>query len=401
MDKISYAIIGIIAFLISCNAPKDSSEVLFGYDQDRLKWISEIQQELIDKKLTGSNHILIYKDNRVIYNQICNSGHPEDKDITSETLFPIWSMSKPITTVAVMILFEEGKLLLDDPIGKYLPELDSMNYLDENGNIYRCEENITIRHLLTHKSGISYHPQEIDGKFYLINDREYKDLEDFVKKTGEYPLLFEPGTQYLYGLNTAVLGRLVEVISGQEYYSFLKERLFDPLNMSNTDFDLAEDERNYFQPLFLISDTAQNPYTTENDELSYQPGSKVQLGGEGLISTTDDYSHFCEMLLHNGIYKGKRILSPTSVSWMHQPENDCPFNGFKSGFTFFHLTDPLADGSLSPQGIFGWGGYHNTWFWIDQENELFGLIMTRGSGSITDRSSVFQQVRLATYQAIY
>ena len=309
----------IVSFLVSCNTASNESraqEYQSGYDPVRIQRIKDLQQELIDDGLMGSSHVVIYKDGRMIYNQIVNSEHPDDKEITDETIFPIWSMSKPITTVATMILFEEGKFMLDDPVGKYIPELNSLQCIDNEGNIYPCKNKITIRDLLTHESGYGYYPEVFEGKF--------SDLGDFVTKIAEIPLSFEPGTEHQYGLSNAILGRLIEVLSGQGLYEFLKDRIFDPLEMSDTDFDLTADEREHFQPLFRLQDTSIGYYTTEFDELSYQPGSKVQLGGEGLVSTTSDYCNFCEMLLNNGVFHGKRILSPTSISWMHQPQNDAP-----------------------------------------------------------------------------
>lgn len=195
------------------------------------------------------------------------------------------------------------------------------------------------------------------------------------------------------------MGRLVEVVSGQDFYDFLKERIFDPLEMPNTNFGLSENDRKRFQPLLRLNINSPGFYSHEFDELSYQEGSKVKLGGEGLISTATDYSHFCEMLLNDGIYNGTRILSPASIGWMHEPQTiESGFPGFDSGFTFFHLSNPIRDGGLSPEGIFGWGGYHSTWFWIDQKNDLFGLIMTRKTPFST---SLFKKVRIATYQSIY
>lgn len=400
MNRFFYFII-VAGFFASCNSvtkKSESQEFQRGYDPVRIQRIADLQQELIDEEITGSSHVVIYKDDRMIYNNIVNSGHSGDLDITDETLFPIWSMSKPITTVAVMILFEEGKFMLDDPVGKYLPELDSLQCLDEEGNEYPCNNQVTIRHLLTHESGFGYYPEVHDGKYYLVNDKNFSDLEDFTIKIAKNPLHFEPGTKYQYGLNTAILGRLIEVISGRGFYDFLKERIFDPLDMPDTDFDLTDDERKRFQPLYQLNDTTIGYYTREFDELSYQPESKVQLGGEGLVTTTADYCHFCEMLLNNGVYNGERILSPTSIAWMHHPLTEGLFYGFKSGFTFYHLTDPLKDGALSPEGIFGWGGYHQTWFWIDQQNDLFGLIMIRRSGP--GSFSIFKKFRIATYQAL-
>lgn len=390
----------VLGFLISCNSTVQKSETQEGYDPARIQRIADLQQELIDDGIMGGSHVVIYKGDRMIYDKIVNSGHEGDLDITDETIFPIWSMSKPITTVAAMILFEDCKFMLDDPVGKYLPELDSLQCLDEDGNKYPCENKVTIRHLLAHKSGIDYSSwspwSEVQDSIEYY-DKEFRDLEDFTTHIAKYPLLFEPGTNNQYGLNTAILGRLIEVVSGQGFYDFLKERIFDPLDMPDTDFDLTIDERRRFQPLFQFMDTTFR-ITTEFDELSYEPGSKVQLGGEGLVSTTSDYCHFCEMLLKDGVYNEKRILSPTSIAWMHYPQTDILWDGVKSGFTFFHLADPLTDGALSPEGIFGWFGAHNTYFWIDQQNDLYGLIMTRrtGSGAYT----IFKKFRIATYQAL-
>lgn len=399
MPRIIYLII-IAGITASCNSAVQKSETQESqgsYDPERIQRVAELQKELIDEGLMGSSHVVIYKDNKMIYNGIANSGHPDDQDITEETIFPIWSMSKPVTTVATMILLEECKILIDEPVGKYLPELDSLQCLDKDGKTYPCANKITIRHLLAHRSGIDYSPwSEVeDGIDYY--DKEFNNLEDFTTEIAKYPLLFEPGTQHQYGLNTAILGRLIEVVSGQEFYDFLKEKIFDPLDMPDTDFDLTSEERMRFQPLFQFMDTSYR-YTREFDGLSYEPGSMVQLGGEGLVSTTSDYGHFCEMLLNNGVYNGKRILSPTSVAWMHHPQTDILWDGLKMGFSFFHLADPLADGALSPEGIFGWYGAHSTYFWIDQKNNLYGLIMTRMTGSHV--YSIFKKIRIATYQAI-
>jgi CubicO group peptidase (beta-lactamase class C family) len=400
MKRHFYLLITIWLFL-SCNSSNQNTNTPkeIGYDTERIQRIADVQKEMIDNELIGSNQVIIYKNGERIYNQVVNSGRVGDGDITEETLFPLWSMSKPITTVAVMMLFEEGKFMLDDPIGKYLPELDSLQCLDSSGVSYPCKQPVLIRHLLTHKSGWSYYPGMSDGKFYLVTDTAFTDLEDFSMKMAEKPLLFEPGTKYEYGLNTALLGRLIDVVSGQFFYDFLKERIFDPLEMPNTKFGLSENERKRLQPLLRLNDSSPGFYSGEFDELSYQKGLTVKLGGEGLISTATDYSHFCEMLLNDGIYNGTRLLSPASIGWMHEPQTiESGFPGFDSGFTFFHLSNPIRDGGLSPEGIFGWGGYHSTWFWIDQKNDLFGLIMTRKTPFST---SLFKKVRIAAYQSIY
>jgi len=371
------------------------------YDPERLQRIREYQQELVDHGITGSNVALVFMNGEVIYRETVNSSQKGASEISDNSIFPIWSMTKPITTVGAMILYEQGAFMLDDPLEKYLPEMKNLRCKDKNDDTYVCKATLTVKHILTHRSGWSYYPMETEGKPLLITDTIYNDLEDFSSKIASTPLLHEPGSQYTYGVNTALVGRLIESITGQSLYAFLKRNIFDPLDMPNTKFYLTEEEREYFQPLLRITDESSEFYKSEFDELSYQKGSRVQLGGEGLLSTPEDYSHFCEMLLNGGVYRGVRILSPAAIELMHMPhttevESDLP--GFSFGFSFFHLQFPVKDGFLSPEGIFGWSGYHNTHFWIDRKNNLFGLFMTR---RMPHSNEIRNNFRRAVYQAIY
>ena len=402
MKKLIILSIPLLWLLISCNYTgqfdKASAVTHQKYDTSRLFRIREFQQDLIEKGITGSNVAMVYMDGNVIYYEIVNSGKPGDSDITEESIFPIWSMSKPITTVAAMILYEEGKFLLEDPVSKFIPEMETLTCLDEKGNPYICEETLTMRHILAHRSGWSYDLAYLNGKEIVITDTIFSDLADFAATVSNLPLNHEPGTQYTYGINTALVGRVIEVISGKTFYEFLKERLFDPLEMHHTKFSLSDEERKIFQPLFRTTKEGASFVRKEYDELSYASGTKVQLGGEGLVSTIEDYSHFAEMLVNNGEYKGKRILSPAAIKLMHSKQSDdANEGGFWNGFSYFHLYAPEKDGFLSPEGIFGWSGYHNTHFWIDQDNNLYGLFMTRRTPYSQE---IQQRFRLAVYQAI-
>ncbi len=366
-----------------------------------LEKMGSAQHNLIKNKMTGSNQVIIYKDGEAIYDSIVNSGLTGDADITDKTIFPIWSMSKPITTVAAMILFEEGKFAMEDPIEKFLPEMENLQCLDEEGNSYPCKKSVTVFDLLAHQSGWGYYPFDDQGNRILIRDLHFEDLEDFSKTIAGKPLQFEPGARYQYGVNTSILGRLIEVISGQTFYVFLKERVLDPLEMENTKFYLTASERDLVQPLFRKDDSGFGFYLGGHDELSYNKESKTQLGGAGLVSTTEDYAHFCQMLLDNGVYKGQKLLDSASIKMMTSvinPElNRGTFIGFSTGFSMFNLTDTERDATGSPSGIFGWGGYHGTLFWIDQTNNLYGLVMTRNS---LPARETFRTVRKAAYQGI-
>ncbi|MEZ4810697.1 MAG: serine hydrolase [Allomuricauda sp.] len=392
----------LFVLVISCNDdPVKSGPDKKDYDPIRLGRIANVQQELIKKGQVGSNQVVIFKDGQIIYDSIVNSGLEGDEDITDETLFPIWSMTKPITTVAAMILFEEGKFLLDDPIEKYLPEMANLQCLDENGHIYPCNRSVTILDLLAHQTGWGYYPRNIDGQNILLSDLWYKDLEDFSKSAAAIPLEFEPGTRYLYGINTSILGRLIEVVSKKSLYAFMKERIFDPLEMNSTKFYLTDEEREHLQPLLWTEGETSGFFKHKYDEMTYSKDSGLYFGGAGLVSTTKDYGNFCEMLLNNGAFRGIQIVSPASIQWMRTPINpelnNGTFIGSSTGFSLFNLTDPIRDGALSPEGIFGWGGYHATLFWIDPKNNLYGLVMDRSTHSARE---MFVRVRIATYQAL-
>jgi len=378
----------------------ESTIVLKKYDVSRLSRIRDFQKQLIEEGTTGSNIAMVYKDSEIIYREIVNSDKEGDTDITEQTIFPIWSMSKPITTVAAMILYEEGRFLLDDPVSKYIPEMRDLKCRDENGRTYPCREILTIRHILAHRSGWSYNLEYLDGQSMIITDTLFSDLADFATTVASIPLDHEPGADYTYGINTALVGRVIEVITGQSFYDFLKERIFDPLEMRHTKFFLTEEERQFFQPLYRTTPEGATFERGAYDELSYEPGTRVQLGGEGLVSTPEDYSHFAEMLVNDGVYKGKRILSPAAIALMHMNHSDEELeeSGYWNGYNYFHLAAPEKDGFLSPEGIFGWSGYHNTHFWIDQENNLFGLFMTRRTPY---EQNIQRRFRRAVYQAIY
>ena len=208
---------------------------------------------------------------------------------------------------------------------------------------------------------------------------------------------FEPGSMYAYGLNQALLGRLVEVISNQSFYEFLKENIFDQLGMNDTKFHLTEEERTRFQPLrvniksksaFNQTDYNLDGYTAALDGYSYDEKNKAHFGGEGLVSTMSDFSKFCEMLVNNGLYNNQQIISKKSIKIMtdkytngypdpNEPYAFPDYEGNYMGFTFVVSENPEIDGSGAGKGTYGWSGYHNTHFWIDPQNKTYGLFMSR------------------------
>ena len=371
--------------------------------------VKNFQKEIIKNEITGSNVVMIFKEGKVVFLNAENSNLIGDKKINNqsykpyqETLFPIWSMSKPITVVSIMILVEKGLIKLDDNVSKYLPEFSEIYCKGRSGK-YLCNKPLKIIHLLTHRSGFGYYSHQGYG-YGLTNTIKYNNLNDFSKDLSKVVLEFEPGEKYYYGVNQALLGRVVEVVSKKNFYQFLKEEIFEPLDMSETKFYLTQEDRSRFQPLYINFGTIKG-FTTELDELTYEESNSAYFGGEGLISTMNDYSNFCIMLLNGGIYKGKRIISEKSIGIMttkyssSYPEEefaDSSKLGFNYGFSMFVLSDPAVDGTGSTKGIYGWSGYHGTHFWIDPEKKMFALFMSRHRQNISN-INIQKELRRAVY----
>ena len=412
MKKITL-ILSLFLIIISCqDQPQDQNP------------IAKFQQNLVDQGITGSNVTQVFKDGKVIYSNIVNSGALGDKDINDNTIFPIWSMSKTVTTVAMMILLDEGKYDLNDNVADYLPEYENINCKGPDG-IYPCEKKLKIIHLLTHRSGYTYYSNSganwvstLHTDLYpaYTNTVRFDNLDDYSKAVAEIPLDFEPGDMYTYGINQAILGRLIEVISDQSFYSFLKDKIFDKLGMDDTKFHLTTNDRERFQPLrvnikantaFNNSDFHLEGYTAALDGYTYDENNKAHFGGEGLVSTMSDFAKFCVMLVNNGVYKDQRIISEEGIKIMTakysngypdpSEPNVFPLEGYAYGFTFSVLEDSDAWGSGAPSGIYGWSGYHNTWFWIDPTNKLYALFM---SNSIEPDFSILKNFQTATYNFI-
>lgn len=391
LSKVQLFYLPLILILVSCQSDNKIEN----------NSIYKFQKQLIEDETTGSNVAMVFKDDKIIYKEVVNSEKKGDKNINDETIFPVWSMSKPITTVAMMTLFEDGLIDFNDNVSDYIPSFKNIKCKGKVDQIYECENSLKIIHLMTHRSGYKYYnwkiyrlqPDEAMGRF--ISHEKYDNLEDFVEDVANEPLEYEPGTQYVYGINQAILGRIVEVVTKKSFYEYLKERIFDPLDMMNTKFYLTSEDRNKFQPLYLNSMSTKE-YTNSYDELHYEINNHAYFGGEGLVSTLEDYAKFCKMLLNGGELKGQRIISKNSIDIMTEKHSDGN-DGFYNAFSLFVLEDPLEDGRNSSKGIYGWSGYHNTHFWIDNEKNLFGLFMTRAREYSQDIQNDFREAVYSIY----
>jgi len=354
--------------------------------------ISSFQKKLIHNEITGSNVAMVYQDGKVIYHHIENSFHSKGKSINNNSIFPIWSMSKPITIVAMMTLKEKGLIDFTDKVSKYLPEFKDIKCKNPDGTIYKCKNPLTVFNLLTHRSGYGYYgnPQ------FFTSTIKYNNLDDFSKDVAKHPLDFEPGSDYLYGINMAILGRIIEVITNKTFYEYLKDEIFDPLDMTDTKFYLTAYDRQRFQPLYINNESLKG-YTNDLDELTYDINNKAYFGGEGLTSTIADYSNFCKMLTNGGTFNGEKIISQKSINEMTQSYTKTDNDPFDYGYSLFVLSNSELDGTNSSKEIFGWSGYHNTHFWIDPEKNLFGLFMTRAREFSFD---IQKEFRRAVYSSL-
>lgn len=354
--------------------------------------VAEYQNLLINNEILGSNSFVLFKDQEVIVNSTVNTNFPEDMVINNQTIFPIWSLTKTITGIAMMILYEREMISFDDKLSDYISYFKNTMCKNSNGNLYRCNNEITIFHLMTHRSGYP------NSKNYPARDNIYNDLDKFVKDVSNYPVEFEPGSKYLYGASYDILGRVIEIVSGQTFYDFLNQNIFIPIGMTNTKFFITDYERQNFQILH-VKDDNERYFTFELDQNSYLEEGNGHFGGSGLVSTIPDMMKFSEMLLNKGKFDEIEILSPNSFDIMTKPYTEDRYdNGFYTGwdigFSLFILNEPLFDGSNAPKGIYRFAGYHNNHFWIDYENNLYGLFMTR---SIPHSKKMIHKLRSIIY----
>ena len=342
-----------------------------------------VQASVVEDGLSGSNVMIVVQDGEVVHRHVENSGREGDRDIDADTLFPIWSMSKPITIAAVMTLHEAGHFEWDDEVSRYLPCFAELTVRDGE-QIRPAKTPLRIIDLMTHRAGWAYYnlgigpPPRHDQP--QPSQTRFKDLQEFCEVAAAYPLESDPGSAYVYGINQAILGRLVEVVSGRPFATYLQEAILEPLGMTQTSFVLDEERRARFQPLYLNRGTLRG-YTEILDELNYDPDSRAHFGGEGLVSSLDDYARFAEMLLGRGEFRGRRILSEASIDRMLEvaSEEIAPdaWPGLDMGFSVFVVSEDDADGHGTPAGCFGWFGYHSTHFWVDPVNDLFAVYLSR------------------------
>jgi CubicO group peptidase (beta-lactamase class C family) len=398
-----------------------------GLDTEKLKAAGRLFQEAVDRKQIAGAVLLVAQKGEIVYleavgKQDVDAGTP----MTSQSMFRIASMTKPITSVAIMILAERGKLDLSDPVALFLPEFKFMNVAmrrpksdakpastdagkpvekspagaDDAYEIVPAYRPITIRDLLNHTSGLCYRFRNLPHLGRLYADAGICDgiapsghtLAENVRRLARLPLAHQPGTAWEYGLSTDVLGRIVEVVSGKSLEAFFEHAIFTPLEMNDTHFVLPESKRWRLATLYepgsggsivrtgegptikgALIYSASLPYAGTNDYFS---------GGAGLVSTASDYARFLQMILSRGELDGRRLLRGETVDAMTRDQTSglalwIPAHGRGFGYGFGVTTKAEGDGKHEPVGTFSWGGIYYTDFWVDPRHELIGIMMTQ------------------------
>lgn len=413
--------LGLIFLISACSHLPNSSQSglqyakpeAVGMSSERLARINPVLQKYVDDgELVGAVSMVARKGKVVHFEKFGQLNKNTGEEVQLDSIFRIYSMSKPITTVAAMILYEEGHFQLSDPVSKYLPEFKNVKVLNEKGELEDQKRPFTIQMLMTHTAGLTYGVfgnSPVDQQYRQAGILQNKDLAEMVTRLGNIPLQYQPGTRWHYSVSVDVLGRLVEVVSGQPLDVFLKERIFDPLGMKDTFFEVPADKLHRFgtnhrydprtQKLVVIDEPASSPFANNVTFFS---------GGGGLLSTAEDYMRFSQMMLNGGELNGTRILSRKTVDYMTRNHLDGIFADFAGeggqsrpgtgfGLGFGVIVDPPATGVISSDGEYNWGGAAGTVFWIDPVEELVAIVMIQ---HMNVRVPVRSTMKALTYGAI-
>jgi CubicO group peptidase (beta-lactamase class C family) len=395
-----------------------------GMSAQRLDRIGEhLRRQYIDPGKIVGCQTLIARGGEICYLQ--NEGLMDREralPMADDAIFRIYSMSKPITSVALMMLFERGLLSLTDPVHRFIPKWRNLQvYKGGSWPLFQtvpCAAPMTVRDLLTHMSGLTYgfmRASNVDHGYRKAGvqvQRPGYTLKDMIDQLAGLPLEFDPGTAWNYSVATDVVGYLVEVISGQSLDEFFRQRIFEPLGMIDTGFNISEDKQSRFTACYQReldkSVTLQDdPYESEYRDRTFFSG------GGGLLSTTADYYRFCQMLRNGGELNGVRLLGPRTLKLMtsnHLPGgvdlseiargsfSETSYEGVGFGLGFATRLDPVSNANLGSAGEFNWGGMASTLFWVDPEEDLVAIFMTQlmPSGTFNFRG----QLQSIIYSAI-
>lgn len=366
-------------------------------NKERLSGIQEIIEEMVDTSyVAGVNCMVLEHGKEMCYYEAGYADLIAQKKLTRNTLFHMFSMSKPVTAAATMYLLERGKIDLLDPVEKFIPDFKGQR-VAVNGKQIESLRPVTIKDLLTMTSGIAYgnhdHQTGIETdmlfdevKENLLGDHPYTTLQ-IAQRLGKIPLAFQPGTHWLYGASADVLGAIIEVVSGKSFGTFLSDTIFKPLEMVDTGFNVPEEKKARLSKVYEGTNEGLKEYTNNHLGIMINMEKKAafESGGAGLISTIDDYSHFTQMLLNKGEFEGNRVLAPKTVEFMTSCYLPTAFDheiaawdsliGHSYGNLMRILREPGLAVLNGTKGEYGWDGWLGTYFSNDPVNGVTLLMM--------------------------
>ncbi|PKD16108.1 serine hydrolase [Salegentibacter salinarum] len=377
-----------------------------GMSSERILKIEEMLKSAIDENQIPGAVALIARDGKIVFHEAYGEADASGKELEKDAIFRLASQTKAITATAVMMLWEEGKFRLDDPVSKYIPEFKDPNILkdfkesDSTFTTTPAENEITIRHLLTHTSGLGYGMIDSDDRIKKIYAKagitelfteDEVSIGENVKKLATLPLHHEPGEKFTYSLGLDVLGYFIEVISGQDFDEFLKKRIFDPLQMDDTRFYQPSEKKDR---LVAVQHKKEGewenyPNTFYNTNYPLAENGSFFSGGAGLSGTAEDYAKFLQMYLNGGEYNGTRLLSRKTVDIIMGNQSGEKFNYpnqyYGLSFGIVSETGEIAGGQGSA-GTFDWGGYFNTQYFADPEEQIIGILLKQTQGNTGDET---------------
>jgi len=374
----------VLCCVLSCSGYAEQISVCpsqdVGMSPEKLGRVGPAVQRLVDAEKIAGASVLVSRKGKVVFFETFGMMDKEAAaPVEEDTIFRFYSMSKPVTSVAVMMLVEQGRIKLDDPVSKYIESFKDLKVYDESGTPVEPTREMTVRDLLRHTSGLTYgfFGNTAVDKMYRekgVLDRE-TSLDDMAEKLGEIPLLYQPGTRWHYSVSTDVLGHLVERVSGESLDAFFQSRIFEPLGMKDTAFYVPQKKVDRFAVCYSPTPDKELSVSDNPRKSQFLKRPGLLSGGGGLVSTTGDYLRLCRMLLNKGQLDGKRLLRtetvemmtrnqlPDSVSWMGQ--------GFGLG-----VSVQVTKGRYGA-GEYGWGGAASTHFWIHPKHELIVIALSQ------------------------
>lgn len=395
-----------------------SAPVSEGMSSERLDRISTMLQNEVKENHIPGAVALITRNGKIVYHEAFGAADQSGKTMEKDAIFRIASQTKAITSTAVMMLWEEAKFRLDDPISKYIPEfknpqvLDRFTYSDTSFTTKSAEREITIRDLLTHQSGLGYGVIDGDERMRMIYKKagitdlfttKNISIKESVMKLAKLPLHHNPGEKFTYSEGLDVLGYFIEVISGMPFDQFLKTRIFDPIGMNDTWFYLPAGKHDRLVAVqHKVNSKWENyPITFYDTDYPKKGAKRFYSGGAGLSSSAKDYATFLQMYLNKGHLNGVRILSRTTIKTMMENQiGDHWGDGGSHYGLSFSIVDEIGvgKGGNGGEGTFSWGGYFNTQYFADPTENIVGILMKQTQGSTGDQSGwkfkqlVFQAV---------